>query len=62
MPYESYTPPEDIRPDTRKEILRREYELRGEAAMRKMNKKFQKPIKDSSMATWLSHWHYLEDA
>ena len=62
MPYEDYTPPEYIRPNSRKSILRKEYELRGEAAMRKLNAKFSRPILDSTLGTWLRHWHYLEDA
>ena len=62
MPYETYTPPEDIRPNSRKSALRLKYETHGEAAMRKLNKTFKHPIKDSSLAVWLSHWRYVDAA
>lgn len=59
--YGTCTPPEKIRPGTRKSVLRREYEAYGEAAMRKLNAEFKKPIKDASLASWLCYWHYLEE-
>ena len=52
MPYETYTPSKDIRPNTRKFVLHKVWDACDEPAAHEANALFKQPVKDKTVKQW----------